>query len=51
MKMLHSDIIVIILFAWRNGMKIIIAGAGKVGASLTKQLSSEGYDITLIDFN
>lgn len=32
-------------------MKIIIAGAGKVGASLTKQLSSEGYDITLIDFN
>ncbi len=32
-------------------MKIIIAEAGKVGASLTKQLSSEGYDITLIDFN
>ena len=32
-------------------MKIIIAGDGKVGASLTKQLSSEGYDITLIDTN
>ncbi len=30
-------------------MKIIIAGDGKVGAMLTKQLSSEGYDITLID--
>ena len=30
-------------------MKILIAGDGKVGASLTKQLSEEGYDITLID--
>jgi trk system potassium uptake protein TrkA len=30
-------------------VKIIIAGDGKVGAMLTKQLSSEGYDITLID--
>ena len=30
-------------------MKIIIAGIGKVGATLTRQLSSEGYDITLID--
>lgn len=32
-------------------MKIIIAGDGKVGATLTKQLSEEGYDITLIDSN
>lgn len=30
-------------------MKIIIAGGGKVGATLTRQLSSEGYDITIID--
>lgn len=32
-------------------MKIIIAGDGKVGAVLTRQLSSEGYDITVIDSN
>lgn len=32
-------------------MKIIIAGIGKVGAMLTKQLSAEGYDLTLIDSN
>lgn len=32
-------------------MKIIIAGDGKVGASLTRELSSAGYDITLIDSN
>lgn len=32
-------------------MKIIIAGSGKVGAALTRQLSSEGHDITLIDSN
>ena len=32
-------------------MKIIIAGGGKVGATLTRQLSSEGYDLTLIDKN
>ena len=32
-------------------MKIIIAGEGKVGAMLTKQLSAEGYDLTLIDAN
>jgi trk system potassium uptake protein TrkA len=30
-------------------VKIIIAGDGKVGSMLTKQLSSEGYDITIID--
>ncbi|MCI5901067.1 MAG: Trk system potassium transporter TrkA [Blautia sp.] len=30
-------------------MKIIIAGDGKLGATLTRQLSSSGYDITLID--
>lgn len=32
-------------------MKIIIAGDGKIGSTLTKQLSQEGYDITLIDSN
>ena len=30
-------------------MKIIIAGCGKGGYALTRQLSSEGYDITIID--
>lgn len=30
-------------------MKIIIAGDGKVGATLARQLSQEGYDLTLID--
>ena len=30
-------------------MKIIIAGAGKVGSTLTKVLSADGHDITLID--
>ena len=32
-------------------MKIIIAGDGKVGATLTRQLSAEGYDLTVIDSN
>lgn len=32
-------------------MNIIIAGDGKVGSMLTRQLSSEGYDITVIDSN
>ncbi len=32
-------------------MNIIIAGDGKVGATLTRQLSSEGHDLTLIDIN
>ncbi len=32
-------------------MKIIIAGDGKVGAMLTRQLSQEGYDVTLVDEN
>ena len=30
-------------------MKIIIAGAGRIGLALTKVLSEEGHDITLID--
>ncbi|MBO5891991.1 MAG: Trk system potassium transporter TrkA [Oscillospiraceae bacterium] len=30
-------------------MNIIIAGAGRVGADLARQLSAEGYNITLID--
>lgn len=32
-----------------NGMRIIIVGCGKVGRTLTDQLSKEGHDITLID--
>jgi trk system potassium uptake protein TrkA len=32
-------------------VNIIIAGDGKVGAALTRQLSAEGYDLTLIDSN
>ena len=32
-------------------MNIIIAGDGKVGSMLTRQLSSEGHDITVIDCN
>jgi len=30
-------------------VKIIVAGAGKMGATLARQLSAEGYDLTLID--
>lgn len=33
------------------GLNIIIVGCGKVGATLTEQLSREGHDITLIDKN
>lgn len=32
-------------------MRILIAGAGKVGRALTEELSSEGHDITLVDKN
>ena len=32
-------------------MNIIIAGDGKVGSTLTRQLVSEGHDITVIDSN
>lgn len=32
-------------------MKIIIAGDGRVGATLTRQFTSEGHDITVIDYN
>ena len=32
-------------------MKIIIAGNGKVGGSIARKLSAEGYDITVIDTN
>ena len=30
-------------------MKIIIAGAGRIGSSLAEMLSQEGHDITVID--
>ena len=32
-------------------MNFIIAGDGKVGSMLTRQLSTEGHDITVIDSN
>ena len=32
-------------------MNIIIAGDGKVGSMLTRQLTTEGYDVTVIDSN
>lgn len=32
-------------------MKILIAGDGKVGATLARQLSAEGHDLTIIDLN
>lgn len=32
-------------------MNIIIAGNGKVGSTLTRLLSAEGHDVTLIDIN
>ena len=32
-------------------MNIIIAGDGKVGSTLTRLLSAEGHNITLIDTN
>ena len=32
----------------QDDVKIIIAGDGKVGTMLTKQLSAEGYDLSLI---
>lgn len=32
-------------------MNIIIAGDGKVGSTLTRMLSAEGHDVTLIDSN
>ena len=34
-----------------DGLKIIIVGCGKVGATLTEQLSREGHDITLVDLD
>lgn len=33
----------------KSGLNIIIVGCGKVGATLTEQLTKEGHDITLID--
>ena len=30
-------------------MRIVVVGAGKVGVTLTKILSSEGHDVTIID--
>ncbi|MCQ2515793.1 MAG: Trk system potassium transporter TrkA [Saccharofermentans sp.] len=32
-----------------SGLRIIIVGAGKVGATLVEQLSAEGHNITVID--
>lgn len=35
----------------QKGLNIIIVGCGKVGSTLTEQLSKEGHDITVIDQN
>ena len=35
----------------RSSMKIVIVGDGKVGLTLTEQLSAEGHDIVIIDRN
>ena len=32
-------------------MNILIAGSGKVGETLVRQLSTEGYNLTVIDSN
>ena len=32
-------------------MKIIIAGDGKVGLALTRQLLHEGHEVTIVDSN
>ncbi len=37
--------------AKEKGLSIIIVGCGKVGQTLTEQLSNEGHDITVIDKN
>lgn len=34
-----------------DGLKIIIVGCGKVGATLVEQLAGEGHNITIIDTN
>ena len=34
-----------------GGLKIIVVGCGKVGATLVEQLSREGHDLTIIDVN
>lgn len=35
----------------KQGLQIIIVGAGKVGSTLIEQLTKEGHDITIIDRN
>ena len=35
----------------KQGLKIIIVGCGKVGATIIEQLCKEGHDITIIDNN
>ena len=32
-------------------MKIVIVGDGKMGFTLTRHLSEEGHDVTVIDHN
>ena len=34
-----------------KAVKIIVAGNGKMGATLTRQLAMEGHDLTLVDSN
>lgn len=35
----------------KNGLKILIVGAGKVGTILVEQLALEGHDITIVDID
>ena len=35
----------------KDGLNIIIVGCGTVGRTLVEQLSKEGHDITVIDFD
>lgn len=50
--LLHGILYIMFIdFGGLHDVKIIIAGDGKVGAMLTRQLSAEGYDLTLIDAN
>lgn len=35
----------------QKGLKIIIVGCGKVGSTLTEELSAEGHDVSVIDQN
>ena len=35
----------------RNGLKIIIVGAGKIARTIVAQLVDEGHDVTVVDID